>query len=147
MKAAWKTKRRKVTRNDMTWSASRLHWTKSSSQSSWWEKTSRTDTRKEESHNKCQCAPHLIKPPWKKQKDKTYRIRMTCGSILWLRNISSVPLNKTCSEKKKERKKKKRGKFREIISKSTEQRARLGWRRKASSLSLSLSLSVIRARL
>lgn len=27
-------------------------------------------------------APHLIKPPWKKQKDKTYRIRMTCGSIL-----------------------------------------------------------------
>lgn len=30
-------------------------------------------------------APHLIKPPWKKQKDKTYRIRMTCGSILWLK--------------------------------------------------------------
>lgn len=34
-----------------------------------------------------QRTPHLIKPPWKKQKDKTQRIRTTCGSILWLINL------------------------------------------------------------
>lgn len=68
-------------------------------------------------------APHLIKPPWKKQKDKTYRIRMTCGSILCFQ-ISPQSRWITCRKLISE------------ISKSTEQLVRLGWRRrKASSLS------------
>ncbi len=73
-------------------------------------------------------APHLIKPPWKKKKDRTYRIRMTCGSILWLK-ISPQSRWITC------------GKLISEISKSTEQLVRVGYRRKAS------SLSAIRARL
>ncbi len=89
------------------------------------EKISRANTQRIMSVS----APHLIKPPWKKQKDKTYRIRMTCGSILWLK-ISPQSRWITCRKII----------FREI-SKSTEQLVRLGWRRKAS------SLSVIQARL
>lgn len=42
------------------------------------EKITRTNTENS------RLLPHLIKTPWKKQKDKTYSIRMTCGSILWL---------------------------------------------------------------
>lgn len=76
-------------------------------------------------NNRCFNAPHLIKPPWKKQKDKTYSIRMTCGSILWL-EISPHARWITC-------------RLIVGISKSTEKLVRPEWREKASSLSLSLS--------